>query len=251
MSTFISHSAEDEHFHPESKHSIWTGGAKPFVFGGVLHAVATISGAQDGRPVNTSTFFYAKANPDEPVTVTRNRIDSSRVTVVTLTQGDRLIAHSNVLSSTDSQPDGVVTPTVTVPQFRESEWDWGIGGADNIWDYLKGWFRRGGAMMWLEGHDIDLAASAVLADFGTINLAHLVGRFGSTQSLVTHWFTGAAFEKVYLTHQIEGRAYGNVITRLDQYNEHGTPICATRMTAQLDAVPQIDFLYGYNAGWAA
>jgi hypothetical protein len=234
LPSFVSFSPSDDFFWPEPKHGIWRGTGKPNVFGGVLHAIGTIAGAGDDSPVVTSTMFYNPASVDKPLTVTRQKVDGSRVAVVTLTQDARVISQSHVIWSDQPEPENVPMPEVEIPRFREENWNWGIdAGYPTIWDHLQGWFRRGQAMMWLEGHDTDTATSAVLADFGTINLVPLVGRFGSTQSLVTHWFTGEAFEKVYLTHTIEGRTRGHVITRLDQYTERGRPICHTRMTARL------------------
>lgn len=234
MSGYVQFHHEEEHFVPLPHHGIWFGGGEPHLFGGVIHAVGTIAGAGDLRPIQTNTIFYHPANLKTPLTVTRQTVDSSRVTVVTMTQHDSLIAQSHVIASSEPEPADIPTPDVTIPQFREERWNWGFdAGQPTIWDHLQGWFRRGQAMMWLEGFDADLSMSAVIADFGAINLVPLVGRFGSTQSLSTHWFTGEAFEKVYLTHTIEGRTRGHVITRLDQYTEGGRPICHTRLTARL------------------
>ena len=235
MTTYVSYQHGDEHFFPEEKHGIWTGVGEPHIMGGVLHAVATIAGTED-NPVMSETSFISQANTKDPITVTVKRVDHSRVYDVILTQRDRVITVSSVIGSDRPEPIGVPLPKVDVPEFRQEEWDWGFGQGESIWNYLKGWFRRGSAMMWLEGHETDLVTNAILADFGGINLVPLVGRFGLTQHLMTHWFTGQAFEKVYLTHTIEGRTRGHVITRLDQYDERGTPICATRMLARLQEV---------------
>lgn len=235
MTTFVSYTHGEDHFIPQQKHGIWTGAGEPHLMGGVLHAVATIAGAEDD-PVMTTTTFMSQANTTDPITVTVKRVDSSRVYSVLLTQHDRLITVSTVVDSNHPEPDNVPLPRVDVPEFRQEEWDWGLGQQDNIWKYLKGWFRRGSAMLWLDDHDTDLSANAVLADFGSINLVPLVGRFGLTRNLTTHWFTGRAFDKVYVTHTIEGRTRGHVITRLDQYDERGTPICASRMLARLHEV---------------
>jgi hypothetical protein len=218
----------DGTFLPEDKHTISDGG-DPNVFGGVLHAVA-LTGA-DKPVVNITTTFRRLAKPFVPISSYVTRTDL--YDIVTLEQGDAVISTSTLITS--DKPISNVGDVDPLPhkQFREREWDWGWGSGSDLLAYMTGYFRRDRSMMWLKDHKMDLAAVATLCDFGTINLVPLVGQFGRTVMLTSH-FTGVLPEcSSQVTHQIRAQSQGCLITQLDQYTEDGRPVCLTTMTAKV------------------
>lgn len=219
---------QDGTFLPEDKHTISDGG-DPNVFGGVLHAVALMQA--DKPVVSITTRFRQLAKPSVPISSHVTRTDM--YDIVTLEQGDDVISMSTLVTS--DKPMSNVGDVEPLPpkEFREREWDWGWGSGEDLLAYMTGYFRRDRSMMWFRQHDMDLAAVATLCDFGTINLVPLVGQFGRTMMLTSH-FTGLLPESSsQVTHQIRAQSRGCLITQLDQYTEDGLPVCLTTMSAKV------------------
>ena len=222
----------DDVFVPEEKHSIDTGVAGSHVFGGVLHAVGILATGE--LPVYAQTMFQKPADWREPITIDRQS-QGRGLHVVHLLQNDKVISQSLVTCSTQPEPSVEVEP-IEMKDMREEEWDWGWGTGSDLMAYMTCYFRKRVARMWFKDHDMDLGAVATLADFGSVNLVPMVGAFGRTKMLTSHFTKKMPFEKSYVTHNLEGRGAGGVVfTRLDQYDEQGQPVCLTRGVFQIAA----------------
>lgn len=219
---------EDGVFHPQPKHFISTGLNDTNVYGGVLHAVATL--ASEEPPVFVNTMFHAQVKDTDPVEIDKQ--STGGLHVIHLLQNGEVKTQSIVCTDTRPEPPlGEVKP-IEMKEVRQTDHDWGWGGDGDLLAYMTGWFRKEIGYMWYRDHDHDLAAIASLADFSAIMLVPLVGHFGRTKMLTSHFTSRRPFERSYISHSIEGRTRGALITRLDQYDERGNPVCLSRMISK-------------------
>lgn len=219
----------DDEFIPEEKHTIDTGLKKSHVFGGVLHAVATMAAKE--KPIYSHTLFHKPAFLGKPIKIDRQSTGSG-IHIIYLLQRDEydfnVISQTIVTTSDLDEPQLKIHPT-EMKYFRPDEFDfsqWGSGS--DIMYYLTGNFRKHEAKMWLKDHSIDIGVMATLADFSAIHLVQYTNQFGFTKTLTSHFTSNMPVEKSYVKHTVEGTSNGVVFTRLDQYDDEGNPACLTR-----------------------
>lgn len=220
-------------FQPQPKHAISTG-KQHHLMGGVLHAIGTL--VAPNTPIYCQTTFLKTGDPNEPIYISTQHIGNYDIT--SLIQHGKSIARSVTLSSNKPVSNiGTIEP-IQIPDFTPKDWDWNWGNDTDILNYMTGYFRRQGALMWFKQHPMDLATIATLCDFGGIQLVAKIGQFGKTMMLTTHYTGILPTEKSYVTSTLEAQTNGALIIRLDQYNEQGNPVALTRHLAKVTDLDQ-------------
>lgn len=216
-------------FTPQPKHAISTG-ENHHLMGGILHAIGIL--ASPKNVIHCQTTFLNTGKTDEPIHIDLQTSDNH--SYITLKQSNNTIISRSITlhSSKPISNIGTIKP-IEIPEFTPKDWDWNWGNNTDILNYMTGYFRRQGALMWFKNHPMDLAAIATLCDFGGIQLVAKIGQFGKTMMLDTHLTGTLPTEKSYVTSTLEAQTNGALIIKLDQYNEQGHPVALTRHLAKV------------------